>query len=90
MADDAAAGLHWDAGNFARTYETFAAAAKKHFAGIERKLVVAADRRMGSATACSDNERRGVLGIDVDPERSRSAETAHRCNVTSLDEALRI
>jgi len=53
------------------TYETFAAAAKKHFGGIWRETLVVTGGMGGMAepAACGDDEWRGVSGVDVDPER---------------------
>ena len=77
------------------TYETFAAAAKKHFGGeLRGKLVVSGGMGgMGGAQplAASMNGA-AFLGIDVDPERIKKRLKSGYCDVlvTSLDEALRI
>ena len=77
------------------TYETFAAAARKHFGGnLSGKLVVTGGMGgMGgaqplAATMCGA----AILVIDVDPERIKRRVKAGYCDVmvTSLDEALRI
>src|SRR6516165_6430241 len=77
------------------TYETFAAAAKKHFGGeLRGKLVVSGGMGgMGGAQplAASMNGA-AFLGIDVDPERIKKRLKSGYCDVlvTPLDEALRI
>jgi len=77
------------------TYETFAAAAKKHFGGdLKGKLVVSGGMGgMGGAQplAAAMNGA-AFLGIDVDPEHIKRRVKAGYCDVmvTSLDEALRI
>src|ERR1700741_3779675 len=77
------------------TYETFAAAAKKHFGGdLAGKLVVTGGMGgMGGAQppAATVNGA-AFLGIDVDPERIKRRVKSGYCDVmvTSLDEALRI
>jgi len=77
------------------TYETFAAAAKKHFAGtLAGKLVVTGGMGgMGGAQplAAAMNGA-AFLGIDVDPERIKRRVKAGYCDlmVNHLDEALRI
>src|ERR1700720_1914188 len=66
------------------TYETFGAAARKHFGGdLAGKLVVTGG--MGGIGGA-------FLGIDVDPERIKRRVKSGYCDVmvTSLDEALRI
>src|SRR5690349_8664536 len=77
------------------TYETFAAAAKKHFAGdLKGKLVVSGGMGgMGGAQPLAATMNGAAfLGIDVDPERIKRRVKAGYCDVmvTSLDEALRI
>ena len=77
------------------TYETFAAAARKHFGGdLSGKLVVSGGMGgMGGAQPLAATLNGGAfLGIDVDPERiKRRAKTGY-CDVmvNDLDEALRI
>jgi len=86
--------LHWDARDLQGTYETFAAAAKKHFGGnLKGKLVVTGG--MGAwaeRSAGGDDEWRGVSGDDVDPSAFKRRVKTGYCDVmvTSLDEALRI
>src|SRR5689334_6726935 len=77
------------------TYETFAAAAKKHFDGdLKGKLVVSGGMGgMGGAQPLAATMNGGAfLGIDVDPERIKRRVKAGYCDVmvNSLDEALRI
>jgi urocanate hydratase len=77
------------------TYETFAAAARKHFGGsLEGKLVVSGGMGgMGGAQPLAATMNGGAfLGIDVDPERIKRRLKTGYCDVmvTSLDEALRI
>src|SRR2546425_2493288 len=77
------------------TYETFAAAAKKHFGGdLKGKLVVSGGMGgMGGAQPLAATMNGAAfLGIDVDPERIKRRVKAGYCDVmvTSLDEALRI
>src|SRR5256714_3304628 len=77
------------------TYETFAAAAKKHFAGdLKGKLVVTGGiGGMGGAQPLAATMNGAAfLGIDVDPERiKKRLKTGYiDVMVTSLDEALRI
>src|SRR6058998_3818629 len=77
------------------TYETFAAAAKKHFGGnLAGKLVATGGMGgMGGAQPLAATMNGGAfLGIDVDPERIKKRLKAGYCDVlvTSLDEALRI
>ncbi|HMH79919.1 MAG TPA: urocanate hydratase [Candidatus Acidoferrum sp.] len=77
------------------TYETFAAAAKKHFAGdLQGKLVVSGGiGGMGGAQPLAATMNGAAfLGIDVDPERiKKRLKTGYiDVMVTSLDEALRI
>jgi urocanate hydratase len=77
------------------TYETFAAAARKHFGGsLAGKLVVSGGMGgMGGAQplAAAMNGA-AFLGIDVDPERIRRRQRAGYCDVMAgrLDEALRL
>ena len=77
------------------TYETFAAAARKHFAGdLRGKLVVSGGMGgMGGAQPLAATMNGAAfLGIDVDPERIKRRVKGGYCDVmvTSLDEALRI
>ncbi len=77
------------------TYETFAAAAKKHFGGeLAGKLVVSGGMGgMGGAQPLAATMNGAAfLGIDVDPERIKRRVKSGYCDVmvTSLDEALRI
>src|SRR5215470_9116554 len=77
------------------TYETFAAAARKHFAGnLRSKLVVSGGMGgMGGAQPLAATlNGAAFLGIDVDPERIKRRVRGGYCDVmvTSLDEALRI
>ncbi len=77
------------------TYETFAAAAKKHFGGdLAGRLVVTGGMGgMGGAQPLAATMNGAAfLGIDVDPERIKRRVKAGYCDVmvTSLDEALRI
>jgi len=77
------------------TYETFAAAARQHFAGdLSGKLVVSGGMGgMGGAQPLAATMNGGgFLGIDVDPERIKRRVKTGYCDVmvTSLDEALRI
>src|ERR1700681_2200291 len=77
------------------TYETFAAAARKHFGGsLSGKLVVTGGMGgMGGAQPLAATlNGAAFLGIDVDPERIKRRVKSGYCDVmvTSLDEALRI
>src|SRR5256714_1475096 len=77
------------------TYETFAAAARKHFGGtLAGKLVVTGGMGgMGGAQPLAATMNGAAfLGIDVDPERIKRRVKTGYCDVmvTSLDEALRI
>jgi urocanate hydratase len=77
------------------TYETFAAAARKHFGGsLAGKLVVSGGMGgMGGAQPLAATMNGGAfLGIDVDPERIKRRLKTGYCDVmvTHLDEALRI
>ncbi len=77
------------------TYETFAAAARKHFGGsLEGKLVVSGGMGgMGGAQPLAATMNGGAfLGMDVDPERIKRRLKTGYCDVmvTNLDEALRI
>src|SRR5260370_26062590 len=77
------------------TYETFSAAAKKHFGGsLAGKLVVTGGMGgMGGAQPLAATMNGAAfLGIDVDPERIKRRVKAGYCDVmvTSRDEALRI
>src|SRR5215470_8823870 len=77
------------------TYETFAAAARKHFAGdLRGKLVVSGGMGgMGGAQPLAATMNGAAfLGIDVDPERIKRRVKGGYCDVmvTQLDEALRI
>jgi len=77
------------------TYETFAAAARRHFDGtLAGKLVVTGGMGgMGGAQPLAATMNGAAfLGIDVDPERIKKRLKTGYCDVmvTSLDEALRI
>jgi urocanate hydratase len=77
------------------TYETFAAAGQKHFAGdLSGKLVVSGGiGGMGGAQPLAATMNGAAfLGIDVDPERIKRRVKTGYCDVmvNSLDEALRI
>jgi urocanate hydratase len=77
------------------TYETFAAAAVKHFGGsLTGKLVVTGGMGgMGGAQPLAATMNGAAfLGIDVDPERIKRRVKTGYCDVmvNSLDEALRI
>ena len=77
------------------TYETFAAAAKKHFGGdLAGKLIVTGGMGgMGGAQPLAATMNGAAfLGIDADPERIKRRVKTGYCDVmvTSLDEALRI
>jgi urocanate hydratase len=77
------------------TYETFAAAARKHFGGsLAGKLVASGGMGgMGGAQPLAATMNGGAfLGIDVDPERIKRRVKTGYCDVmvNSLDEALRI
>src|SRR6202041_737074 len=77
------------------TYETFAAAAVKHFGGsLAGKLVASGGMGgMGGAQPLAATMNGAAfLGIDVDPERIKRRVKGGYCDVmvTSLDEALRI
>ncbi len=77
------------------TYETFAAAARKHFGGdLAGKLVVSGGMGgMGGAQPLATTMNGGAfLGIDVDPERIKRRVKTGYCDVmvNDLDEALRI
>lgn len=77
------------------TFETFAAAARKHFGGdLSGKLVVTGGMGgMGGAQPLAATMNGAAfLGIDVDPERIKRRVKTGYCDVmvTSLDEALRI
>jgi len=77
------------------TYETFAAAARKHFGGdLSGKLVVSGGMGgMGGAQPLAATLNGGAfLGIDVDPERIKRRVKTGYCDVmvNDLDEALRI
>jgi len=77
------------------TYETFAAAARKHFGGsLAGKLVVSGGMGgMGGAQPLAATMNGGAfLGIDVDPERIKRRLKTGYCDVmvTNFDEALRI
>src|SRR5712692_1820208 len=77
------------------TYETFAAAARKHFGGgLAGKLVVSGGMGgMGGAQPLAASMNGGAfLGIDADPDRIKRRVKAGYCDVmvTELDEALRI
>jgi len=77
------------------TYETFAAAARKHFAGgLAGKLVVSGGMGgMGGAQPLAATMNGGAfLGVEVDPERIKRRLKTGYCDVMvyDLDEALRI
>jgi len=77
------------------TYETFAAAAQKHFASdLSGKLVVTGGMGgMGGAQPLAATLNGGAfLGIEVDPERIKRRIRTGYCDicVNSLDEAIRI
>jgi urocanate hydratase len=77
------------------TYETFAAAARKHFQGdLAGKLVASGGMGgMGGAQPLAATLNGGAfLGIDVDPERIKRRVKTGYCDVmvNDLDEALRI
>ncbi len=77
------------------TYETFAAAARKHFGGdLAGKLVVSGGMGgMGGAQPLAATLNGGAfLGIDVDPERIKRRVKTGYCDVmvNDLDESLRI
>ena len=77
------------------TYETFAAAARKHFGGdLAGKLVVTGGMGgMGGAQPLAATMNAAAfLGIDVDPERIKRRVKTGYCDlmVNDLDEALRI
>ena len=77
------------------TYETFAAAGRKHFGGdLSGKLVVSGGMGgMGGAQPLAATlNGAAFLGIDVDPERIKRRVKSGYCDVmvNDLDEALRI
>src|ERR1700723_518137 len=77
------------------TYETFAAAARKHFGGSLAGKLVASGGGGGIGGAqplAATMNGAAFLGIDVDPERIKRRVKGGYCDVmvTSLDEALRI
>src|ERR1700742_72461 len=77
------------------TYETFAAAAEKHFGGsLSGKLIASGGMGgMGGAQPLAATlNGAAFLGIDVDPERIKRRVKAGYCDVmvNDLDEALRI
>jgi urocanate hydratase len=77
------------------TYETFAAAARKHFGGdLAGKLVVSGGMGgMGGAQPLAATMNGGAyLGVEVDPERIKRRVKTGYCDVmvNDLDEALRI
>jgi len=77
------------------TYETFAAAARRHFGGdLAGKLVVSGGMGgMGGAQPLAATMNGGAfLGVEVDPERIKRRVKTGYCDVMvfSLDEALRI
>ncbi len=77
------------------TYETFAAASRKHFHGnLTGKLVVSGGMGgMGGAQPLAATMNGGAfLGVEVDPERIKRRVKSGYCDVmvTELDEALRI
>jgi len=77
------------------TYETFAAAARKHFGGdLAGKLVITGGMGgMGGAQPLAATMNGGAfLGVEVDPERIKRRVKTGYCDVmvNDLDEALRI
>ncbi len=77
------------------TFETFAAAGKKHFGGnLEGKLIVSGGMGgMGGAQPLAATMTGAAfLGVEVDPERIKKRLKTGYCDfmVNSLDEALRI
>jgi len=77
------------------TYETFAAAGRKHFGGdLAGKLIASGGMGgMGGAQPLAATlNGAAFLGIDVDPERIKRRVKSGYCDVmvTTLDEALRI
>jgi urocanate hydratase len=77
------------------TFETFSAAAERHFAGgLEGKLIVSGGMGgMGGAQPLAATMAgASFLGIDVDPERIKKRLKTGYCDfmVNTLDEALRI
>ncbi len=77
------------------TYETFAAAARRHFGGtLAGKLIVSGGMGgMGGAQPLAATMNGGAfLGIEVDPERIKRRERSGYCDimVNSLEEAVRI
>src|SRR5256884_745986 len=77
------------------TFETFAAAAEKHYGGnLEGKLIVSGGMGgMGGAQPLAATMTGACfLGIDVNPERIKKRLKSGYCDfmVNSLDEALRI
>src|SRR5690348_937592 len=77
------------------TFETFAAAGKKHFGGeLEGKLIVSGGMGgMGGAQPLAATMTGAAfLGIEVDPERIKKRLKTGYCDfmVTTLDEALRM
>jgi urocanate hydratase len=77
------------------TFETFAAAARKHFSGdLAGRLVVTGGMGgMGGAQPLAATMNGGAfLGIDIDPERIKRRVKTGYCDVmvNDLDEALRI
>jgi urocanate hydratase len=77
------------------TYETFAAAAKKHFGGdLRHKLVVSGGLGgMGGAQPLAATMNNGTfLGIEVNPERIKRRVETRYCDrmISDLDEALEI
>ncbi len=77
------------------TYETFAAAARKHFgSGMAGKLVVSGGMGgMGGAQPLAATlNGAAFLGIEIDPERIKRRIRSGYCDycITSLDEAVRI
>jgi urocanate hydratase len=77
------------------TFETFAAAAEKHFNGsLEGKLVVSGGMggMSGAQPLAATMAGAAFLGIDVDPDRIKKRLKTGYCDfmVNTLDEALRI
>ncbi|MGD0839975.1 MAG: urocanate hydratase [Candidatus Acidiferrales bacterium] len=82
-------------GSLEETYETFRAAAQRHFGGdLAGRLVVSAGMggRGGAQPLAAQLNGAAFLGIDADPARIKRRVKGGYCDVmvTSLDEALRI
>ncbi len=74
------------------TYETFAAAGRKHFGGNLAGKLIASGGMGGAQPLAATLNGAAFLGIDVDPERIKRRVKTGYCDVmvTTLDEALRI